>query len=112
MRGRKTIHHLKKFLTCAGLCLLMAAAPKTGLQAEAAEGSINVTYMVTTARPDAGSTTISAGKTTHNGKTGPVRTGDASLPMAYFAVVAISAGLILLILLKDKKEEKEEESAF
>ena len=60
MRGRKTIHHLKKFLTCAGLCLLMAAVPKTGLQAEAAEGSINVTYMVTTARPDAGSTTIRA----------------------------------------------------
>ena len=113
----KTSKVIRKVLACASLCLLLAlaTAPIGGVKAAGVDSGVNVTYV---AKGDQGaggdssegSSMISAGKVTHTGRTGPVRTGDAFLPIAYLAMV--SAGAILLILLKDKKEEKEEESAF
>lgn len=115
----KTSKVIRKVLACASLCLLLAlaTAPIGGVKAAGVDSGVNVTYV---AKGDQGaggdssegSSMISVGKVTHTGRTGPVRTGDAFLPIAYLAMVMISAGAILLILLKDKKEEKEEESAF
>lgn len=108
----KTSKTIRKVLACAGLCLLLAAAPIGEAKAAGVDSGVNVTYVAKGTQgiggnSSEGSSMINAGK-----RTSPVRTGDASLPMAYMAMVMISAGAILLILLKDKKEEKEEESAF
>lgn len=103
---------VKRLLVSMSLCLLLAAAPLGSAKAAGVDSQVNVSYTAQGQQGiggdgSEGSSTINAGK-----RTSPVRTGDASLPMAYLAMVMISAGAILLILLKDKKEEKEEESAF
>ena len=108
----KTSKVIRKVLVCAGLCLLLAVAPLGSAKAAGVDSGVNVTYVAKETQGiggdgSEGSSTINAGK-----RTSPVRTGDASLPIAYLAMVMISAGAILLILLTDKKEEKEEESAF
>ena len=108
----KTSKAIRKVLACAGLCLLLAAAPIGEAKAAGVDSGVNVTYVAKGNQGiggdgSEGSSTINAGR-----RTSPVRTGDASLPMAYLAMVMISAGFILLILLKNRKEEKEEESAF
>lgn len=108
---------VKRLLVSMSLCLLLAAAPLGSAKAAGVDSQVNVSYTAQGQQgiggdSSEGSSMISAGKVTHTGRTGPVRTGDASLPIAYLAMVMISAGAILLILLKDKKEEKEEESAF
>ena len=103
---------VKRLLVSMSLCLLLAAAPLGSAKAARVDSQVNVSYTAQGQQGiggdgSEGSSTINAGK-----RTSPVRTGDASLPIAYLAMVMISAGAILLILLKDKKEEKEEESAF
>lgn len=103
---------VKRLLVSMSLCLLLAAAPLGSAKAAGVDSQVNVSYTAQGQQGigedgSEGSSTINAGK-----RTSPVRTGDASLPIAYLAMVMISAGAILLILLKDKKEEKEEESAF
>lgn len=103
---------VKRLLVSMSLCLLLAAAPLGSAKAAGVDSQVNVSYTAQGQQGiggdgSEGSSTINAGK-----HTSPVRTGDASLPIAYLAMVMISAGAILLILLKDKKEEKEEESAF
>ena len=102
----KTSKVIRKVLVCAGLCLLLAAAPLGSAKAAGVDSQVNVSYTAQGQQGiggdgSEGSSTINAGK-----RTSPVRTGDASLPIAYLAMVMISAGAILLILLKDKKEEK------
>ena len=102
----------KRLLVSMSLCLLLAAAPLGSAKAAGVDSQVNVSYTAQGQQGiggdgSEGSSTINAGK-----RTSPVRTGDASLPIACLAMVMISAGAILLILLKDKKEEKEEESAF
>ena len=103
---------VKRLLVSMSLCLLLAAAPLGSAKAAGVDSQVNVSYTAQGQQGiggdgSEGSSTINAGT-----RTSPVRTGDASLPIAYLAMVMISAGAILLILLKDKKEEKEEESAF
>ena len=103
---------VKRLLVSMSLCLLLAAAPLGSAKAAGVDSQVNVSYTAQGQQGiggdgSEGSSTINAGK-----RTSPVRTGGASLPIAYLAMVMISAGAILLILLKDKKEEKEEESAF
>lgn len=103
---------VKRLLVSMSLCLLLAVAPLGSAKAAGVDSQVNVSYTAQGQQGiggdgSEGSSTINAGK-----RTSPVRTGDASLPIAYLAMVMISAGAILLILLKDKKEEKEEESAF
>lgn len=99
---------LKRWILCTCLCLLLAAAPVRVADAAGSESRVTVTYVAQNAA--AGIETGSSG--TISTGTRPVRTGDASLPMTYWGMVIISAGLIFLILLKNKKDEKEEESAF
>ena len=103
---------VKRLLVSMSLCLLLAVAPLGSAKAAGVDSQVNVSYTAQGQQGiggdgSEGSSTINAGK-----RTSPVRTGDASLPIAYLAMVMISAGAILLILLKDKKEEKEEESAY
>lgn len=100
---------VKRLLVSMSLCLLLAAAPLGSVKAAGVGSQVSVSYTAQGQQGidgdgSEGSSTINAGK--------PVRTGDASLPMAYLVMVMISAGFILLILLKDRKKEKEEESAF
>ena len=97
---------VKRLLVRMSLCLLLAAAPLGSAKAAGVDSQVNVSYTAQGQQGiggdgSEGSSTINAGK-----RTSPVRTGDASLPIAYLAMVMISAGAILLILLKDKKEEK------